>query len=188
MSYSVFIDGAAGTTGLQVHDRLQTRAELSVCVLDDGQRKDIDARADAMASADVTILCLPDDAARQAAEMAKASGSRLIDASTAHRLDPEFTYGFAELSSGQHAAIHQAQFVSNPGCYPTGFLGLVAPLRQGGLLPSSAQLSAVCVMTAPPAVSLYPSSEKTSMVGVVLRYSLTSILTVYKPGTSDGLV
>lgn len=145
MSYSVFIDGAAGTTGLQVHDRLQTRAELSVRVLDDGQRKDIDARAEAMASADVTILCLPDDAARQAAEMAKASGSRLIDASTAHRIDPEFTYGFAELSSGQHAAIHQAQFVSNPGCYPTGFLGLVAPLRQAGLLPSSAQLSAVCV-------------------------------------------
>ena len=145
MSYSVFIDGAVGTTGLQVHDRLQTRAELSVRVLDDAQRKNKDARAEAMANADVTILCLPDDAARQAADMAKASGSRLIDASTAHRVDPDFTYGFAELSSAQHTAIQQAQFVSNPGCYPTGFLGLVAPLRQAGLLPASVQLSAVCV-------------------------------------------
>ena len=145
MSYSVFIDGAAGTTGLQVHDRLQTRTEVSVCVLDEEQRKNIDARAEAMASADVTILCLPDDAAKQAAEMAKASGSRLIDASTAHRVDSEFTYGFAELSSGQHTAIQKAQFVSNPGCYPTGFLGLVAPLRQAGLLSASVQLSAICV-------------------------------------------
>lgn len=145
MTYSVFIDGAAGTTGLQVHDRLQTRAELSVHVLDEQQRKNADARADAMADADVTILCLPDEAAVQAAEMARISGSRLIDASTAHRVDPDFVYGFAEIDSGRQEAIRQAQFVSNPGCYPTGFLGLVAPLRQAGLLAASVQLSAVCV-------------------------------------------
>ena len=145
MTYSVFIDGAAGTTGLQVHDRLQARAELSVHVLDDQQRKDTAARAQAMAKADVTILCLPDEAALQAAEMAKGSGSRLIDASTAHRVDPAFTYGFAELTKNQQKEIHNAQLVSNPGCYPTGFLGLVAPLRQAGLLPASARLSAVCV-------------------------------------------
>ena len=145
MTYSVFIDGAAGTTGLQVHDRLQARADISVCLLDEAQRKDISARAAAMADADVTILCLPDEAALQAAEQARASGSRLIDASTAHRVDPAFAYGFAELSAGQQDAIHNAQFVSNPGCYPTGFLGLVAPLRQAGLLAPSVQLSAICV-------------------------------------------
>lgn len=145
MTYSVFIDGAAGTTGLQVHDRLQTRAELVVRVLDEQQRKDVRARAEAMAAADVTILCLPDDAALQAAEMARSSGSRLIDASTAHRVDPDFAYGFAELAPGHQDAIHAAQFVSNPGCYPTGFLGLIAPLRQAGLLDAAVQLSAVCV-------------------------------------------
>ena len=145
MTYSVFIDGAAGTTGLQVHDRLQQRADLSVYVLDDQQRKDTRARAEAMGDADITILCLPDDAALQAAEMAKASGSRLIDASSAHRVNPDFIYGFAELTADRREEIEKAQLVSNPGCYPTGFLGLIAPLRQAGLLPASAQLSAVCV-------------------------------------------
>ena len=145
MTYCVFIDGAAGTTGLQVHDRLQKRADLSVFVLDEHKRKDGEARAKAMAEADVTILCLPDEAASRAVRMAKASGSRLIDASTAHRIAPDFTYGFAEMAPGQQEAICSGQFVSNPGCYPTGFLGLVAPLRQTGILSSSAYLSAVCV-------------------------------------------
>ena len=145
MTYSVFIDGAAGTTGLQVHDRLQKRIELSVYVLDDRQRKDADARAKAMANSDVTILCLPDEAAIQAAQMAKVSGARLIDASSAHRTATDFTYGFAEMTQGQQDAIRSAQLVSNPGCYPTGFLGLVSPLRQAGLLSSSVQLSAFCV-------------------------------------------
>ena len=145
MTYSVFIDGAAGTTGLQVHDRLQKRTELSVCVLNKQQRKDADARAKAMADADVTILCLPDEAAMQAVQIAKSSGARLIDASSAHRIAPNFTYGFAEMMQGQQDAIRSAQFVSNPGCYPTGFLGLIVPLRQAGLLSSEVHLSAFCV-------------------------------------------
>jgi len=145
MTYSVFIDGGAGTTGLQVFERLQKRTELSVNVLDDQQRKDADARAKAMADADVTILCLPDEAAIQAAQLAKDAGARLIDASSAHRTAPDFTYGFAEMTQGQQDAIRSAQLVSNPGCYPTGFLGLIAPLRQAGLLSSSVNLSAVCV-------------------------------------------
>ena len=145
MTYSVFIDGGAGTTGLQVFERLQKRTELSVNVLDDQQRKDADARARAMADADVTILCLPDEAAIQAAQLAKDAGARLIDASSAHRTAPDFTYGFAEMTQGQQDAIRSAQLVSNPGCYPTGFLGLIAPLRQAGLLSSSVNLSAVCV-------------------------------------------
>ena len=107
MTYSVFIDGAAGTTGLQVHDRLQKRIELSVYVLDDQQRKDADARAKAMANADVTILCLPDEAAIQAAQMAKVSGARLIDASSAHRTATDFTYGFAEMTQGQQTPFVQ---------------------------------------------------------------------------------
>ncbi len=145
MTYSVFIDGGAGTTGLQVFDRLQKRTELSVNVLDDQQRKDANARAKAMADADVTILCLPDEAAIQAAQLAKDAGARLIDASSAHRTAPDFTYGFAEMTQGQQDAIRSAQLVSNPGCYPTGFLGLIAPLRQAGFLSSSVNLSAICV-------------------------------------------
>jgi N-acetyl-gamma-glutamyl-phosphate reductase len=145
MAYSIFIDGAAGTTGLQVHGRLQKRTELSVHVLDEQQRKDADARAKAMADADLTILCLPDEAAIQAVQMAKASGARLIDASSAHRIAADFTYGFAEMTPEHKDAIRSAQLVSNPGCYPTGFLGLIAPLRQAGLLSSSVHLSAVCV-------------------------------------------
>ena len=105
MTYSVFIDGAAGTTGLQVHDRLQKRNELSVYVLDDQKRKDADVRAKAMSNADVTILCLPDEAAIQAAQMAKVSGARLIDASSAHRTAKDFTYGFAEIAQGQQLSL-----------------------------------------------------------------------------------
>ena len=148
---------------MQVHERLQKRTELSVCVLKEQQRKDADARAKAMANADVTILCLPDEAAMHAVQLAKASGARLIDASSAHRIATDFTYGFAEMTQGQQDAIRSAQLVSNPGCYPTGFLGLIVPLRQAGLLSSSVHLSAVCV-------SGYSGGGKT----MIARYDVNS--------------
>lgn len=134
MTTRVFIDGAAGTTGLEIRDRLKDRGEFDLLVLDDAQRKDDAARKDALHAADVAILCLPDDAAKDAVKLAEGSNTRIIDASSAHRVADGWTYGFPELVG--HESIAKAQLVSNPGCYPTGFLGLVAPLVRAGLLPA----------------------------------------------------
>lgn len=134
MATRIFIDGAAGTTGLEIRDRLLGRAEFELLVLDDAQRKDEGARREALHEADVAILCLPDDAARDAVALAHGSDTRIIDASSAHRVADGWTYGFPELIG--HDSVANAQFVSNPGCYPTGFLALVAPLVRAGLLPA----------------------------------------------------
>lgn len=147
MTFQIFIDGAAGTTGLQVFDRLASRPELSVIVLGDKKRKDMPARLDAMDRADITILCLPDDAAKAAIEMAMQAEvkTRFIDASSAHRIDSDFIYGFAEMQSAQADKIASAKKVSNPGCYPTGFIALVRPLINAGILAPSVILPAFCV-------------------------------------------
>lgn len=134
MAIRLFIDGAAGTTGLEIRERLQGRSEFELIVLDDAQRKDETARRDALHAADIAILCLPDDAAKDAVKLAEGSATRIIDASSAHRVAEGWTYGFPELIGRE--AIANAQFVSNPGCYPTGFLALVAPLVRAGLLPA----------------------------------------------------
>ncbi|MEL6487138.1 MAG: N-acetyl-gamma-glutamyl-phosphate reductase [Pseudomonadota bacterium] len=134
MTSRIFIDGAAGTTGLEIRDRLKDRAEFELIVLDDAQRKDEAARREALHEADVAILCLPDDAAREAVALAEGSDTRIIDASSAHRVAEGWTYGFPELIG--HDKVANAQLVSNPGCYPTGFLALVAPLVRAGLLPA----------------------------------------------------
>lgn len=134
MATRIFIDGAAGTTGLEIRDRLADRGEFELLVLDDAQRKNEAARREALHEADVAILCLPDDAAREAVTVAQGSDTRIIDASSAHRVAEGWTYGFPELVGREQVA--NARFVSNPGCYPTGFLALVAPLVRGGLLPA----------------------------------------------------
>lgn len=134
MTHSVFIDGAAGTTGLEIVERLAPRSEFDLIILDEQQRKSADARRDAYHAADFAVLCLPDDAAREAVAMAEGSKVRIIDASTAHRVADGWTYGFPELVGRE--AVAQAKRVSNPGCYPTGFLALVAPLVRAGLLPA----------------------------------------------------
>ena len=135
MTHRVFIDGAAGTTGLEIADRLADRSEFDLIVLDEARRKDAGARREALNEADVAILCLPDDAAREAVALVDpASGTRIIDASSAHRTAAGWTYGFPEIMGRD--AVAGAQRVSNPGCYPTGFLGLVAPLVRADLLPS----------------------------------------------------
>ncbi|WPZ33164.1 N-acetyl-gamma-glutamyl-phosphate reductase [Thalassobaculum sp. OXR-137] len=134
-SARVFIDGEAGTTGLQIRERLVARRDIDLISLDDAQRKDAGARRDALHAADVAILCLPDDAAREAAALAEGSGTKLIDASTAHRTDDNWVYGFAEFRSGQRDAIVGATRISNPGCYPTGAIAILAPLVGAGLLP-----------------------------------------------------
>ncbi|MEP2737045.1 MAG: N-acetyl-gamma-glutamyl-phosphate reductase [Erythrobacter sp.] len=134
MTTNVFIDGAAGTTGLEIRDRLTGRDEFSLLVLGDTDRKDTSKRKEALHSADIAILCLPDDAAREAARLASGSDTRIIDASSAHRVADDWTYGFPEIIGAE--TIAAAQFVSNPGCYPTGFLALIAPLVKAGLLPA----------------------------------------------------
>lgn len=134
MTTHVFIDGAAGTTGLEIADRLAGRGEFSLIALSDAERKDADARAAALNAADVAILCLPDDAAREAVALIANDKTRVIDASTAHRVAPGWTYGFPEMVGRE--AVAAATRVSNPGCYPTGFLGLMVPLLRAGLLPA----------------------------------------------------
>lgn len=134
MAIRLFIDGAAGTTGLEIRERLQGRDEFELILLGDTQRKDESARRDALHAADIAILCLPDEAAKEAVKLAEGSGTRIIDASSAHRVAEGWTYGFPELIG--HDRIANAQLVSNPGCYPTGFLALVAPLVRAGVLPA----------------------------------------------------
>lgn len=137
---SVFIDGAAGTTGLEIRERLAGRTDLSLIVLDEKRRKDPAARAEASNDADIAILCLPDDAAREAVALIR-SGTRVIDASSAHRTAPGWTYGFPELEHDAGDRIAEAARVSNPGCYPTGFLALVRPLVRAGLIAHDRALS-----------------------------------------------
>ncbi|HWU01369.1 MAG TPA: N-acetyl-gamma-glutamyl-phosphate reductase [Novosphingobium sp.] len=134
MTQSVFIDGAAGTTGLEIADRLAGRTEFELIILDDARRKDPAARKEALHAADFAVLCLHDDAARDAVAMAQGAKVRIIDASTAHRVAPGWVYGFPEVSG--RAAVAEANRVSNPGCYSTGFIALVAPLVRAGLLPA----------------------------------------------------
>jgi N-acetyl-gamma-glutamyl-phosphate reductase len=136
---NVFIDGAAGTTGLQIGERLAGRNDLSLITLDDAQRKNDGARRDAINHADIVILCLPDDAARAAVAMIDNPHTRVIDASTAHRIHPDWVFGLPEVT-GRDTVV-QARFVSNPGCYSTGFIALVAPLVRAGVLPADARLS-----------------------------------------------
>ncbi|MDG5748994.1 N-acetyl-gamma-glutamyl-phosphate reductase [Qipengyuania sp. XHP0207] len=135
MTHRVFIDGAAGTTGLEIADRLKDRTEFELVRLGDEQRKDSGARREALNECDIAILCLPDDAAREAVELVDpGSRTRIIDASSAHRTVEGWCYGFPELLGQDRIA--NARRVSNPGCYPTGFLALVAPLVRDGLLPA----------------------------------------------------
>jgi N-acetyl-gamma-glutamyl-phosphate reductase len=135
MPHTVFIDGAAGTTGLEIADRLAERLEFALVTLEGDRRKDPEARREALNAADFAVLCLPDAAAREAAALIDpASQVRVIDASTAHRVAPGWVYGFPEVSG--RAAVAEARRVSNPGCYSTGFIGLVAPLVRAGLLPA----------------------------------------------------
>jgi len=142
MNVNVFIDGGAGTTGLEIRERLSGRNDVSLVTLDDAVRKNATARKQALNDADFVILCLPDDAAREAVAMITSEKTRVIDASTAHRVAEGWAYGFAELEPAQQAAIAEARFVSNPGCYPTGFLALVRPLVRAGLIPHDWPLSA----------------------------------------------
>jgi N-acetyl-gamma-glutamyl-phosphate reductase len=139
----IFVDGAAGTTGLQIRERLAGRGDVDVMVLPEERRKDASARSDALNEADIVLLCLPDDAAREAVALIENQTTRVIDASTAHRVAPGWIYGFPEISGRN--AVADAKRVSNPGCYSTGFIALVAPLVKAGLIPADAMLTSNAV-------------------------------------------
>ncbi len=135
MALTIFIDGKEGTTGLRIFERLAARPDLSILTLPEAQRKDPAARRDAIHAADIAVLCLPDAAARESVQLAEGSRARILDTSTAHRIAPGWSYGFAELSPAHRAAIESGDRVANPGCHATGFISLVYPLVAAGVLP-----------------------------------------------------
>ena len=138
----IFIDGREGTTGLQIHDRLATRKDIDLLLIEEEKRKDPAERKKCLNAADLVFLCLPDDAARDAVAMIENPNTRVIDASTAHRTAPGWDYGFPELSAQRRAAIVQSKRVANPGCHATGFISCVYPLVQAGVIPPDYPLCA----------------------------------------------
>ena len=138
--YSIFIDGRNGTTGLRIAQRLAGRSDLKILTLPEAQRRDPEARRALLNDCDVAILCLPDDAAREAAAMVENPHVRILDSSTAHRTSPGWVYGFPELCPNQRAQILQSRRIAVPGCHASGFIALTAPLVQAGILKKETQL------------------------------------------------
>ncbi|OJF92520.1 N-acetyl-gamma-glutamyl-phosphate reductase [Rhizobium sp. 58] len=138
MKPKIFIDGEHGTTGLQIRVRMADRPDVELLSIPEAERRNAAMREDLLNSADIAILCLPDDASKQAVSMLEGNNSvRIIDTSTAHRIAPGWAYGFAEMDNAQPEKIRAARLVANPGCYPTGAIGLIRPLRQAGILPEN---------------------------------------------------
>ena len=152
MTSTVFIDGEVGTTGLQIHARLTDRTDVQLLHLEESERKDPQRRQAMLNRADLSILCLPDDAAREAVSMIEDPDARVIDASTAHRVAENWVYGMAEYDAGQTARIAEAKRVSNPGCYPVASIALIHPLVEAGVVPEDWPLTpGHCFRFHPPA-------------------------------------
>lgn len=142
MKPKIFIDGEHGTTGLQIRSRLAARDDLALLSIPEAQRRDAGLRREMLSEADIAILCLPDDASKEAVGMLEGKNStRIIDTSTAYRVHPEWAYGFAEMDAAQREKIASARLVANPGCYPTGAISLIRPLVAAGILPSDYPVS-----------------------------------------------
>ena len=142
MKPKIFIDGEHGTTGLQIRTRLAARDDLAVLSIPEAERRNVDLRAERLHEADVAILCLPDDASKEAVRILEGNNStRIIDTSTAHRVHPDWAYGFAEMDAAQRKRIADARLVANPGCYPTGAISLIRPLVAAGTLPADYPVS-----------------------------------------------
>jgi len=136
MAPKIFIDGEHGTTGLQIRSRMAGRRDVELLSIPEAERRNAAMREDMLNGADIAILCLPDDASKEAVTMVSGNNSvRVIDTSTAFRVAPDWAYGFAEMDRAQGDKIRSARFVANPGCYPTGTIGLIRPLRAAGILP-----------------------------------------------------
>lgn len=206
---NVFIDGEQGTTGLQIHDRLRGRADITLMTLPVSQRKHTRLRAEMLNSCDIAILCLPDEAAREAVAMVKNPHVRVIDASSAHRVTPGWTYGFPEMSPDQPDRIRGSTRITNPGCYPTGAIGLLLPLVNAGVLPADYPLSVHAVSgysgggraaiaqyegdqaDAAPALQVYGLALRHKHVPEIMRYAGLSVPPVFMPaygGYRQGIV
>lgn len=172
----VFIDGSAGTTGLRIHDRLSLRNDIELIKLAEDVRKDPAARADAINSADVVFLCLPDAAAIEAVSMLKNDKTTIIDTSTAHRTLDGWAYGFPELKSYREK-IENSQLIANPGCHASGFVALVQPLRQAGLIPSNLSLSCFSITGysggGKKMIAEYESADRDILLSAPRQYGLS---------------
>jgi len=143
MKPKIFIDGREGTTGLQIFDRLKSRADIELLQIEESLRKDFDERKKRLNEADLVFLCLPDDAARESVTMIDNDKTRIIDASTAHRTAPGWIYGFPELSKEQRGKIADAKYVANPGCHSTGIIAAAYPLVKTGIMPKDYPLTCI---------------------------------------------
>ncbi len=199
MTYSIFIDGEAGTTGLGIRERLTGMAGVEIRSIDPARRKDPAARQDMMAQTDLAILCLHDQASLESAALAADLGAdapKLLDASTAHRVDPDWVYGVAELDAGQAGRIARAGRVANPGCYPTGAITLLRPLVAAGLLPPDHPIAVNAVSgysgggrtaieaheaTGGPAFELYALGLEHKHVPELQRYALLTRRPIFVP-------
>ena len=172
----VFIDGSAGTTGLRIHERIKNRSDIELITLPDALRKDDNARRDALFSADIAFLCLPDEASVRAVELAEGSNVAIIDTSTAHRTNDAWAYGFAELQ-GKREQIAASKRVANPGCHASGFISLAEPLVREGLIAADTALTCFSVTGysggGKKMIAEYESSSRAAVFDAPRQYGLT---------------
>ncbi|MBQ9903366.1 MAG: N-acetyl-gamma-glutamyl-phosphate reductase [Synergistaceae bacterium] len=172
----VFIDGSAGTTGLRIYERLSSRRDIQLFTLSDELRKDKQARADALNSADIAFLCLPDEAARESVSLVSNPNTAVIDTSTAHRVSPEWVYGLPELR-GQREKITASKRVANPGCHATGFIALIAPLVENGIVKADTKLSCFSLTGysggGKKMIAQYDDKERDSLLDAPRQYGLS---------------
>lgn len=174
---NVFIDGSVGTTGLRIRSRLEARTDLNLITLPEELRKDPKARKEAINDSDLSFLCLPDAAAMEAASFVENPRTVIIDTSTAHRTHPQWTYGFAEL--GLREQIASAKRIANPGCHASGFIALIRPLRQAGILATDTPLSCFSITGysggGKKMIEAYEAADRSPLLGAPRQYGLTQV-------------
>ena len=174
--YKVFIDGSAGTTGLKILDRLSARKDIELIILPEEKRKDLDARKQAINSCDVAFLCLPDIAAVEAVSLVENDSVKIIDTSTAHRVNPDWAYGFPELN-GKRDAIKNSKRIANPGCHASGFIALISPLVDAGIINPDISLTCFSITGytggGKKMIAEYESQDKPELFNAPRQYALT---------------